>query len=318
MSPAISGSYHVTNDQRQVKWSNKVPPVLTVNSGDLVILDTIDGSNGQITKSSTVDAVKLFDLGLADPIIGPVYIREAEPGDVLEVEFVNLEIADWGWSAIFPGFGLLAEEFTEPVLKIWSLPKGQSHAIFKDGIEIRIRPFLGTVGVAPGRDGEFSTIPPLDTGGNIDCKHIVQGTKLYLPVQVPGAIFSCGDGHAAQGDGEVCGTAIETPLVATVRLSVHKNKKYVNSPHYEVRSSVSSSNIEDKGSYAVLGIDSDLREASRKALRGLIGYLEETKNLSRVEAYMLCSVAANLKIVEAVDMPNYAVSASIPLGIFIK
>lgn len=313
-----TSSFHINRGQNHLKWSKTVAPALTVDSGAIVSFDTIDGSNGQITKTSTVDAVPKFDLALADPVFGPVYVNGAEPGDALEIEILGLETADWGWTAIMPGFGLLADEFPEPQLKLWHLssPAEQPYALFKDGIHIPIRPFLGEMGVAPGADGEFSTIPPLDTGGNIDCRHLTVGTKLFLPVQTPGALFSCGDGHAAQGDGEVCGSAIETPMRATLRLTVRKNHDWVVSPHYLCPPLPPIAGFEDRGCYAALGIDSDLREATRKSLRGIINYLMGTRGLTRVEAYMLASVAVDLKLAEVVDMPNFAVAASLPLNIF--
>ncbi|TGO45856.1 hypothetical protein BOTNAR_0633g00050 [Botryotinia narcissicola] len=252
-----------------------------------------------------------------DTAFGPVYINSASPGDVLKVEFLSLRPADYGWTACLPGsfkFSLLADEYPEASLKIWNLSKGEDFAIFKEGIHVPIKPFLGVVGVAPGEEGEFSTIPPYETGGNIDCKYITQGSVLYLPVKVPGALFSCGDGHAAQGDGEVCGTAIETPMKATIRLTVEKSKPWVQSPHFLIPPQPVTV---DKGEYAELGIDSDLREASRKALRGLIAWLVAEKGQNSQEAYMLSSVAANLKIAEIVDMPNYAVACSLPLSIFV-
>jgi acetamidase/formamidase len=284
-----------------------------------VTFDTIDGSGGQITPDSTNVTVADFKVDLADPVFGPVYVRGAEPGDALEVEVLNLEAADWGWTAILPGFGLLADEFTESQVKIWKLsPKKQPYAIFKEGIRIPMRPFLGEMGVAPGEAGEFSTIPPYETGGNIDCRHLTVGSSLFLPVRTPGALFSCGDGHAAQGDGEVCGSAIETPMRATLRLTVRKNHDWVSSPHYYSPPLAEVAGFEDKGCYAALGIDSDLREATRKAVRGIINYLVGTKGLSRVEAYMLSSIAVDLKLAEVVDMPNFAVAASLPLNIFVS
>ena len=170
------------------------------------------------------------------------------------------------------------------------------------------------------KKGEWSTIPPYETGGNIDCKYVTAGSVLYLPVQVEGALFSCGDGHAAQGDGEVCGTAIETRMDVTLRLTVEKGKMgdWVKSPHYVTSEKHSKELVTaaGKGEYAAVGIDADLREASRKAVRGLIGWLVGEKGLEREEAYVLCSVAADLKIVEAVDMPHFAVACSLPLSVF--
>jgi acetamidase/formamidase len=291
---------------------------LTIDPGDVVTFDCIDGGNGQITAQSTSDAIANFDSSLADPVFGPVYIRGAEPGDALQVEVVDLRTADWGWTAVVPGFGLLADEFPDAHLKVWKLPMGEKLAWFNDRIHIPRRPFLGTMGIAPGEEGDFSTIPPRDTGGNIDCKSIVKGTKLILPVRIAGALFSCGDGHAAQGDGEVCGVAIETPISATLRFSLLKNQHWVRSPQFVCPRSSGEEILPDCGSYNVMGVASDMLEATRNAVRSMIDYLEATRGLSRVEAYMLCSVAVDMSLTEVVDMPNYAVVASLPLNIFVE
>ncbi|KAG4429168.1 hypothetical protein IFR05_015344 [Cadophora sp. M221] len=320
----MTHSFHVHKTNSHLKWDNSLKPVLTVSSGSTISFDLLDGGGNQLTETSTVTDVQNINLSLADPAIGPVFITGAEPGDVIKIEFLDLETASFGWTAIFPGsfaFGLLADEFSDAELKIWDLQthREDGYTVFKAGIHIPIKPFLGVVGLAHEAKGEFSTIPPYETGGNIDCKHITVGSTLYLPVKVPGALFSCGDGHAAQGDGEVCGTAIETPMKATVRLTVENGKDWVTSPHYLTSKEHSTHHaaMGSKGEYAALGIDPDLREASRKALRGLIAWLVGEKGLTRVESYMLASVAADLKIAEAVDMPNYAVACSLPLSIFV-
>ncbi|KAH6717424.1 hypothetical protein BKA61DRAFT_322979 [Leptodontidium sp. MPI-SDFR-AT-0119] len=320
----MSHSFHVHKTNSHLKWDNSLKPVLTVSSGSTISFDLLDGGGNQLTETSSVTDVGNINLSIADPAIGPVFITSADPGDVLKIEFLDLKTASFGWTAIFPGsfaFGLLADEFPDAQIKIWDLEthREDGYTVFKEGIHIPIRPFLGVVGLAHEAKGQFSTIPPYETGGNIDCKHITVGSTLYLPVKVPGALFSCGDGHAAQGDGEVCGTAIETPMKATVRLTVEKGKDWVTSPHYLTSKEHSTHHamMGSKGEYAALGIDPDLREASRKALRGLIAWLVGEKGLTRVESYMLASVAADLKIAEAVDMPNYAVACSLPLSIFV-
>lgn len=313
----MAHKFHINTTHIHLKWDRSLTPALTVDSGSEISFDLLDGGSNQITDTSDITAVQNFNVSKGDPAFGPVYVNSASPGDVLKVEFLSLKPAHYGWTACLPGsfeFGLLADEYPEASLKIWDLSKGEDFAVFKEGIHVPIKPFLGVVGVAPGEEGEFSTIPPYDTGGNIDCKYITQGSVLYLPVKVSGALFSCGDGHAAQGDGEVCGTAIETPMKATVRLTVEKGKPWVQSPHFLVAPQPVTV---DKGEYAALGIDSGLREASRKALRGLIAWLVAEKGLESQEAYMLSSVAANLKIAEIVDMPNYAVACSLPLSIFV-
>jgi acetamidase/formamidase len=310
-------AFHIHQHHIHQTWNKDHPPQLTVSSGDVVTFDCKDASNGQIRRDSTVGDLDTFKTELADPVFGPVFVREAEPGDALEVEVVKLEHADWGWSALVPGFGLLADEFLEegPQLKIWQIPSGAEVLKFNDRISIPIRPFLGTMGVAPSMNGDHPTIPPLETGGNIDCRHITQGSRLILPVRVPGALFSCGDGHAAQGDGEVCGVAVEVGMKATLRFNLIKSQKHVATPHYRCPPQPTPV-LPDAGTYSTLGIDSDMLEATRKAVRAMIGYLVAERDLSRAEAYMLCSVAVDLKMAEVVDMPNYAISATIPMNIF--
>jgi acetamidase/formamidase len=313
----MAHSFHLSSTHSHLKWSKALKPALAVPSGSIITFTLLDGGNNQITPDNHETALSTFDFARADPAFGPVFVEDAAPGDVLKAEFLDLTPAAYGWTAVFPGFGLLADEFPEPALKMWDLTEEnrdrKGRVKFKDGIYVPVRPFLGVVGVAPGEEGEFSTIPPYATGGNIDCKHIIAGSTLYLPVKVPGALFSCGDGHAAQGDGEVCGTAIETPMTARIRLSAEKTMPWVETPHFLTPGNGAEAPGQE---YAALGIDADLREATRNALRGLLAWLMATKGLSRVEAYMLASVASHLKMVEVVDMPNYAIACSIPLNIF--
>ncbi|WEW60589.1 hypothetical protein PRK78_006076 [Emydomyces testavorans] len=321
MGHGLLPSKTIHRHQQHLKWSNANAPVLTINSGETLVFDALDGSNGQIQKTSTVAALRRFDVNLADPAFGPVYINDAHPGDVLKVEILKLELADWGWTAIMPGFGLLHDEFPDPVLKIWPLDRDLPYVKFNERIYLWKRPFLGLMGVAPGVEGEFSTIPPLETGGNMDCRYLTAGSTVYLPVRTAGALFSCGDGHTLQGDGEVCGTAIETPLTATLRFTVCKDQPWVTAPQFQtppLREVASEAEINgDKGEYATMGIDADLREAARKATRNMIAWLVSTKELTREEAYMLTSLAGSLKMLEVVDMPNYAVAMSMPLNIFV-
>ena len=336
----MAHSFHIKSDQLHLKWNKAIPSVLTVPSGAEVSFDLRCGGNNQVRPDNAATAMADFDFSQTDPAFGPVFVDGAEPGDVLRVDFLDLQPADYGWTAVFPGFGLLADEFPEPAVKIWDLSPAATlapskaagaaaeagqrrRAVFKPGISVPIRPFLGVVGIAPAEEGDFSTIPPLAlSGGNVDTRYLVQGSSLFLPVQTRGALFSCGDGHAAQGDGEVCGTAIETPMRARVRLSVEKagarSGWALRCPHFVTppgaRAAVAAE--EDAGEYAALGIHEDPREAARMALRGVLDWLQADKGLTRVEAYMLASVAASLRMTEVVDMPNYAVACAIPLSTF--
>lgn len=332
----MAHSFHIPSHQAHLKWNNAIPPALTVPSGSEITFDLKDGGNNQVRPDNEATALQTFDFSLADPAFGPVYVEGAEPGDVLEVEILDLSPAAYGWTAILSGFGLLADEFPEQHVKIWDLSPsalrppatgtvGPRRIPFAPGISVPLRPFLGVVGIAPAAAGDHSTIPPYAlSGGNLDTRDLGGvGSAVRLPVQVPGALFSCGDGHAAQGDGEVCGTAVETPMRATVRLTVVEKKgkggwRELRCPHYTTPPRAGGEVAEDdlRGTYAALGIHADPREAARMALRGLLDWLEGEKGLSRVDGYMLASVAASLRMTEVVDMPNFAVSCSIPLATF--
>ncbi|EKM50985.1 uncharacterized protein PHACADRAFT_262894 [Phanerochaete carnosa HHB-10118-sp] len=293
---------------------SSIPPVARVKSGETVSFDCLDASNGQVTPATVATSLRTLDIATLDQVNGPIYIEDAQPGDTLQVDILEVSTAEWGWTGILPGFGLLADEFPTPSLKIWDLPAGQDFAWFDKlkGIKIPLRPFAGEMGVALAEKGPHSTIPPYSTGGNIDTKHLTKGTTLYLPIQVEGALYSTGDGHAAQGDGEVCGTAIETPMKTTVRLTVLKDKSHVKTPHF----STPSVSEDPKGYYCTTGVRPDIREAARDAVRHMITVLMVEHDLSREEAYMLCSVAGDLRMHEVVDMPNYVIGMMMPKSIF--
>ncbi|THU96804.1 Formamidase [Dendrothele bispora CBS 962.96] len=306
---------HLAWDNRRVFFDlgSSIEPVLRIKSGDTVNFDCLDASNGQVKADSTVDCLSSMVFEQLDQVNGPIYVEDAQPGDTLKVEVLSIDTADWGWTALIPGFGLLHDEYSEPALKIWKLNKEEGYAYLneKKGIKIPLKPFAGEMGVAPGKKGAFSTIPPYNTGGNIDTKHLCAGSTVFLPIEVEGALFSMGDGHAAQGDGEVCGTAIETPIKAQVRLTVMKDRSYTKTPHFKT----SSVTINDEEYYCTTGVEPDIREATRSALRHMIKYLCDQHGLDAVEAYMLCSVAGDLRIHEVVDMPNYVVGIMLPKSI---
>lgn len=306
---------HVHRNQFHLVWDNSIPPIATISSGEEVEFDLLDAAGGQIGPESTVTAIHTLDFTRVDQVNGPIYVEGAEPGDTLQVEFLDLQPAPWGWTAIMPGFGLLADEFPEAALKIWHLEgDADGWAQFAPSIRIPLAPFCGEIGLAPAASGALSTIPPYRHGGNMDTKHLTKGAKLFLPVEVPGALFSLGDGHAAQGDGEVCGTTIETPMHAMVRLTVRKDVR-VPEPQF-LTSGPLASRANTAPYYATDGIGPDMAEATRNAIRHMIEHLQKTYGLSRPDAYMLCSVAVDLKLSEVVDMPNWLVSAFLPQSIF--
>lgn len=315
-SPPACQMCHIGRDSGHARWSRKIPPALVISSGEVVTFDTIDSSNGRIERTSDASAISSLDIAATNPVFGPVYIQNAQPGDTLKVEVIALETADWGWTATIPGFGLLADEFSDPSLHIWQINKERGYAVFKDNIRIPLRPFLGCIGLAPATDEDLSTVPPTNAGGNLDCRDLTVGSTLYLPVQTDGALFSCGDGHAAQGHGEVCGTAIETSIKATLRFELCKDMPWVTSPQYETPPSLLTTRMPVFGQYATTGVGQTLHEASKTAVRNIIQWMVATKGLTHCEAYMIASVAGDLQIIEAVNMPNYVVAMTIPLEIF--
>ena len=294
-------------------WNNRLEPVLTVAPGESVAFEVMDASGGQLSRTSTSADVSGIDFTQVNPVTGPVYVEGAEPGDTLEVLIEEFGTLSWGWTAIIPGFGLLADEFKDPYLKIWDLDN-QKTAAFLPGIELPVKPFPGTIGVALPEPGDHGIVPPRKNGGNMDIRHLTKGTKLYLPVWVEGALFSVGDTHAAQGDGEVCGTAIEAPMHIKLSFKLHKGKR-IQEPRFETPGPLTTG-LDERGYYVTTGHGSDLMEASKNAVRYMIEHLEKEHGMSRQEAYALSSVAVDLKISEIVDVPNYLISAYLPKQIF--
>jgi acetamidase/formamidase len=305
-------SIHVTRDRYHLAWDPALPPIETVDSGAVVEFDLLDASCGQLDADCGVPQLLSLDFERVDQVVGPIAVAGAEPGDTLQIDLLAFQPADWGWTAVIPGFGLLADEFPKPAYHVTRL--GPTGAIeFMPGIRLPRAPFCGVIGVAPAT-GPLSTIPPDVHGGNMDTRHLVAGSTLFLPLFQPGAGISIGDGHATQGDGEVCGTAIETPMRATVRLTVRKDVK-VSAPEF-LAAPDPHAELRNGRRYATDGVGPDLLGAARDATRRMIDWLGREHGLAAPDAYMLCSVAVDLRISEIVDMPNYLVTAYCPLGIF--
>jgi acetamidase/formamidase len=303
---------HVARDRFHLAWDPAIPAIETVPSGAVVEFDLLDASGGQLTASSTVADIATLDFARVDQVNGPIAVEGAAPGDTLQVELLEFEHADWGWTASIPGFGLLADDFPDAAYHVTELPDGP-RAEFLPGIRVPLAPFCGEIGVAP-LTGPLSTIPPDAHGGNMDTRHLTAGATLYLPVFHAGARLSMGDGHAAQGDGEVCGTAIETPMRALVRLTVRKDL-HVTAPEFLTPPGAAADRPVGRR-YVTDGIGPDLLTAARDATRRMIDWLGREHGLPAQTAYLLCSVAVDLRISEIVDMPNFVVSAHCPLAIF--
>jgi acetamidase/formamidase len=295
------------------RWNNALPPVLEIEPGDVVVYDLQEVSGGQITPASSAADLARMDRDRVYPLAGPLLVKDARVGDALEVEILELQPGDWGWTSFSPGSGLLPDDFPQPYLRIWDLT-ARMHAALRDDIHIPLDPFCGTMGVAPDEAGSYPVMPPGKFGGNMDIRHLGVGATLLLPVWVDGALFSCGDAHAVQGDGEVCISGIEAPMRARLRFGVRKGLR-LPSPQFITPGPLTAKH-DAKGYYATTGIAPDLMEGARAAVRTMIDHLVRTYRLSREDAYILCSVAVDLKISEVVDRPNWIVSAYLPRSIF--
>ena len=314
MSSAGRSIHEVRADAYHHVWDNSIEPVLSVTSGEEVLCHVRDASDEQIDRDSGADAVAGLDFSHVNPVSGPVEVRGAAAGDVLQVDILELSPGDWGWTALIPGFGLLADEFPDPWLRISEVDGERRRVRFGEGITLPFEPFPGTIGVALPEPGEHSIVPPSDWGGNMDIKHLRPGTTLYLPVGVEGARFSVGDTHAAMGDGEVCGTAVETAMEISVRLTVRRDL-HLTAPQYHIAAG-ELARTEASPYHVCTGVAGDLMEASRRAVRAMIEHLGDRRGLDREEAYALVSVACDLRIHELVDAPNWVVGAFLPEDVF--
>jgi acetamidase/formamidase len=292
-------------------WDSNLEPALSVASGDVVEYELKMCAEGQLERGMPFEETKL-DFDTLYNLVGPVYVEGAEPGDTLEVEILALEPGEWGWTCVLADLGLLPEDFPDPYMRYFDLTNGDTTTLV-DGVEVPIRPFLGTMGNHLDDPAEAGPFPPHKGGGNVDTRHLVEGTSFHLPVYVDGALFSCGDPHAAQGDGEVCVAAIETSMHATLRFTLHKSPS--SAPWFVVPETGSTSLLEG-GYYGTMGIDEDLMQGAKKAVRGMIELVGTRHGLDPEDAYVLCSLAGDLKIFEIVDAGMWNVGFALPRAVF--
>lgn len=304
-------------------WDNALSPVLHVAPGETVSIETVDSSGGQLTPDATLATLRGLDFGRVNPVTGPVFIDGAEPGDALAVRIEAFAPSGWGWTANIPGFGLLADQFPDPALHLWTYDAGSlapaayggtSRRAYGTMARVPLKPFCGTIGVAPAAPGRHSIVPPRRVGGNMDLRDLSAGAELILPVEVAGALFSVGDTHAAQGDGEVCGTAIESPMQVTLTFNLLKGAA-PRCPQAVLPGPVTR-HLDTYGYEVTTGIGPDLMQNARAALSDMIDRLGRTRGLSAVDAYMLCSVCGDLRISAIVDAPNWLVAFYLPRVVF--
>ena len=323
-TPAVAATYELKATPQTVAWGHydaTDKPVLTIRSGDTVVIHTLlTNSPAGLEKAGVApdaiepalravyDGVPASARGPGGHILtGPIAIQGAEPGDMLEVRIRKVELAiPYAYNAFRYGAGFLTDDFPYARMKIVPLDAKRMVGLFAPGVEVPLAPFFGSMGVAPPPSfGRYDSAPPTINGGNMDDKALVAGTTLFLPVHAPGALFQAGDGHAAQGNGEVDITALETSLTGTFEFVLHK-KVAITYPRAETPKA-----------YIAMGFDDDLSHATRKALRNMIDFLVAEKGMTRDDAYMLISVAGDVEITELVDR-NKGVHVVLPKAVFTK
>ena len=345
------------------RYHPDIAPIVEVGEGEEVALETRDALDGQLGPSTTVADFPSLDVGAVHPLTGPVFVKGAAPGDILEIEFTDIIAQPVAFSAIMPGLGFLRDVMTESFLVHWQIRDGWATSAEIPGVRIPGGPFMGVSGVAPsaaklrewtareqrvidkgglafppdpagavptgpcGLAG-LRTLPPRENGGNFDVKQLTRGSKLLLPVFKEGGLFSTGDGHFAQGDGEVCVTAVEMGATAVVRFKMHKglaNTRRFTAPVFSRTSYfIDPRYAAPERFLGVMGMpinqegeieSENLTLACRNAVLNMMELLEE-RGFSRQQAYVICSVAVDLRISNVVDVPNYVVSALLPEAIF--
>ena len=295
----MSQTYYLNPTPQTVHWGHfnaSIPAVLQVESGDEVVIDTFSGGMSEVADPSLFRPEHRLIVDTVPQIMGPhiltgpVHVKGAEPGDTLEVRILDIELTtDWGWNIIRPLKGALPEDFPNLSRRVIPIDRQSNMARLPWGIDVPLRPFFGIIGVAPPPAyGLVSSVEPREYGGNIDNKEFIPGTSLFLPVFVPGANLSVGDGHAVQGDGEVCLTALETCLKGRFQVIVHKQS--LNFPRAITPTH-----------YISMGMDVDLDDAAKQALRNMIKWLTEIKPWTAEEAYVFCSLACDLHVTQLVD-----------------
>jgi len=289
-------------------WDHAVPPAHRVESGSVLTMTCPDASNGLLGPQSTSSDIASIDFAMLDPLCGPIYVEGAEPGDTLQVDVLDIELASWGWTGLLKGFGLLADEFAQPHFHSFDLTRGDVDVF---GVSFPLRPMMGVLGVAPAAAGQFPSIAPTRAGGNIDVRYLGAGSTIYLPVLRPGALLSGGDGHALQGEGEISGTAIETPMTAALRLTVLKNQP-LQAPVIDF----STARYTETEYRDFLGIGPDLFEAARDAARYAVDALANHFKVEPYQAYAVLGMVGELRIHEIVDQPNWVVGCMVPRRLF--
>jgi acetamidase/formamidase len=296
-------SHFLSSEITHSRWNRELPPRLEIESGEVVDMEMQDSSGGQVQREWTVEQFATLDRNRIHALTGPILVRGAEPGHVLQVEILSITHFGWGWTSLIPGLGILPERFPDPELFIWTLEENASRSM--SPAVVPLRPFCGVMGVAPGELGEHRTRPPGVFGGNLDVRQLGAGATLYLPVQVSGALFSAGDAHAAQGDGEVCINGIEMPSRARFRFTLRRDLTLAE-PFAETAAGPVAAG--SAGAWIFIASRVDPLEAAKAVVNEAIDFISRRTGLSHAHAYMLCSVALDLRISQWVNQPMVTIT----------
>jgi acetamidase/formamidase len=304
--------HHIDPQRIHHAWDNTLEPTLIVASGDTVHYDLLMAGHGQVHEGDSFGDTN-FDFDTLYNLLGPLCVEGARPGDTLRVDILDLQPGEWGWCSILSELGTLPDQFPDPYLRTFDL-RGGTHAQLGATVSIPFSPFLGTMGTHPDEPATASAFPPHKGGGNVDTRHLTIGATLWLPVWCEGALFSCGDPHAMQGDGEVCVAALECDMRASLRFTVEA--RTIPAPYFRTAGALTPA-VEGKGHHGAMGIAPDLMEGTRAAVSAMIEWVVDEHGLTREDAYMLCSLAGDLKIFEVVDAGMWNVGLTLPLSVFI-
>jgi acetamidase/formamidase len=299
--------HHLAAAPTHSRWNADLPPRVTIASGDTVHFECQDSSGAQVSPATTLADFERIDRNRIHALTGPVAVHGALPGDVLQIDVLQVAHKGWGWSSIIPGLGFLKQRFASPFFFHWQLDAETTRSLAP--AIVPLRPFCGIMGVAPAEHGEFRTRPPGIFGGNMDVRELATGATLYLPVQQPLALFSCGDAHAAQGDGEVCINGIECPADVTLRFTLHPD-------HHLCAPLIESAPAPEAGpAWLTVESHTDALTAALHATDRMVDLLVSRWGFSDVHAYLLCSVAMKLQLSQVVNEPMITVVAALPKSI---
>jgi acetamidase/formamidase len=308
---SIGCAHTIHSRDHHFGWDPANEPKIIVAPGESIEFNIVDTGGGEITPATTVDDLGKLNRARFGPLTGPVSVDGAMPGDALKIKILDLSPSGWGWSMVTSRYGILANDFDEPLLHIWRYDATTTQpAAYKDIAHVPIKPFPGIIGLSPGAPGTHAHGPPRNVGGNLDMRDISAGVELYLPVEVAGGLLSLGDTHAAQGHGELAGTALESPIDIAVQIDIVKQAN-LPGPRVITPGPVAR-HLDHAGYYITCGVETDLVEAARSATRHMIDLLGQHHHMSPIDAYLLCSVCGDLCISEMVNKPVNVVSLYFP------